>query len=73
MKLVSVSRWNSYLEPFRFHVNCVYFFGAVFIFVGSAQLCTKNGVSFHMCSAVEVAWLAQNFPHSSTRVRLHLL
>ena len=25
-----------------------------------------------MCSAVEVAWLAQNIRHSSTRVSLHL-
>jgi len=23
--LVSVSRWISWLEPFRFHVNCVHF------------------------------------------------
>ena len=23
--LVSVSRWNSWLEPFRFHVNCFHF------------------------------------------------
>ena len=26
------SRWNSWLESFRFHVNCVHFHGAVFIF-----------------------------------------
>jgi len=25
-----------------------------------------------MCSTVEVAWLAQNIRHSSTRVGLHL-
>jgi len=30
------------------------------VHVGLAQLCTENGVSIHMCSAVEVAWLAQN-------------
>jgi len=36
--------------------------------MGSAQLCTENGISFYKCSAVEVAWLAQNIRHSSTRV-----
>jgi len=45
---------------------------AAFIHVGPAQLCTENGVLIYMCSAVEVAWLAQNVRHSSTRVRLHL-
>jgi len=54
--------------PFRFHVNCIHVRGAVFVHVGSAQLCMGNGVSFYMCSAVEVAWLAQNIRHSSTRV-----
>jgi len=49
-------------------VKCIHFRGAVFVHVGSAQLRTENGVSFHMCSAVEVAWLAQNIGHSSTRV-----
>jgi len=29
---------------------------------------TENGVSFHMCSAVEIAWLAQNIRHGSTSV-----
>jgi len=28
----------------------------------------ENGVSFYMCSAVEVAWLAQNIRQSGTRV-----
>jgi len=51
-----------------FHVNCIHFRGAAFVHVGSAQLCTENGVSFYMCSAVEVAWLAQNIRHRSTRV-----
>ena len=60
------------MEPFRFHVNCIHFRGAVFVHMGSAQLCAENGVSFYMCSAGEVAWLAQNIRHSSTRVRLHL-
>jgi len=55
-------------EPFRFHVNCIHFRGAVFVHVGPALLCTENGVSFYMGSAVEVAWLAQNIWHSSTRV-----
>ena len=41
---------------------------AAFVHVRSAQLCTENGISIYMCSAVEVAWLAQNFRHSSTRV-----
>jgi len=56
--LVSVSRWNSWLESFRFHVNCIHFRGAVFVHVGQAQLCIENGVSIYMWSAVEVAWLA---------------
>ena len=41
---------------------------AAFVHVRAAQLCTENGISIYMCSAVEVAWLAQNFRHSSTRV-----
>ena len=41
---------------------------ASFVHVGLALLCTENGISIYMCSAVEVAWLAQNFRHSSTRV-----
>ena len=61
------SRWLE-VEPFRFHVNCIRFRGAVLVRVGSAQLCTENGVSFYMCSAVEVAWLAQNIRHISTHV-----
>ena len=62
--------WNKWLEvePFRFHVNCIHFRGAVFVHVGSAQLCSENGVLFYMCSAVKVAWLAQNTWHSSTLV-----
>ena len=55
--LISVSRWNSWLEQFRFHVNCIHFRGAVFVHVRLAQLCTGKGVSFHMCNAVEVARL----------------
>jgi len=50
------------------HANCIHFRGAVFVHVGSAQLCSGIGVSFYMCSAVEVAWLAQNIRHSSIRV-----
>jgi len=45
---------------------------AAFFHVGPAQLCSENGVSIYMCSAVEVAWLAQNIRHSNTRVWLHL-
>ena len=66
--LVSVSRWNSLLEPFHFHVNCFHFRATVFVHVVSAQLCTENGVSFYMCSVAEVAWLVQNIRHSSTGV-----
>ena len=44
--LVSVSRWNSLLGPFRFHVNCIHFRRAVFVHVRLAQLCTGNDVSF---------------------------
>jgi len=29
---------------------------AAFVHVRPAQLCTENGVSIYMCSAVEVAW-----------------
>jgi len=41
---------------------------AAFVHVRPAQLCTENAISIYMCSAVEVAWLAYNFRHSSTRV-----
>ena len=41
---------------------------AAFAHVRLAQLCAENGISICICSAVEVAWLAQNFRHSSTRV-----
>jgi len=41
---------------------------AVFVHVRPAQLCTENGISIYMCSAAEVAWLAQNIRYSSTRV-----
>jgi len=41
---------------------------AAFVHVRPAQLCTENGISIYMCSAVEVAWLAQSFRHSSARV-----
>jgi len=41
---------------------------AVFVHMRPAQLCTGNGVSIYMCSAVEVAWLAQNIRQSSARV-----
>ena len=50
-------------------LSCELFFsGAVFVHVRSAQLCTENSVSFHMRSAVEVAWLTQDIRHSSTPV-----
>ena len=41
---------------------------AAFVHVRPAQLCMENGISIYMFSAVEFAWLAQNFPHNSTRV-----
>jgi len=31
---------------------------AAFVQVKPAQLCTENGISIYMCSAVEVVWLA---------------
>jgi len=52
-----------------FHVNCIHFRAAVFAHVGLPQLCTGNGVSFYMCSAVEVAWLAQNIRNSQRRIK----
>jgi len=64
--VVSVSRWNSWLEQFRFHVNYIHFQRAVFVHAGLEQLCTGKGVWFYMCSAVEVAWLAQNIRRSSS-------
>ena len=41
---------------------------AAFVHVRLAQLCTENGILIYMCSAIEVARLAQNFRHNSTRV-----
>jgi len=41
---------------------------AAFAHVRPAQLCAENGISIYMGSAVEVAWLAQNFRHSCTLV-----
>jgi len=58
----------SWLETFHFNVNCIHFHGTVFVHVGSAQLRTENGISFYMCSAVDVAWLTQNIPQSNTRI-----
>ena len=55
---VSVSRWNSLLESFLFHVNFIHFRGALFVHEGPAQLCMENGVSINMWGAVEVAWIA---------------
>jgi len=60
-------RENGRLEQFCFHVHCIHFRRAVFVYVRLAQLCTRNGVSFYMCSAVELAWLAQKIRQSSTR------
>ena len=33
---------------------------AAFVHVRPAQLCTENGISIYMCSAVDVAWLAHS-------------
>jgi len=41
-------------------VSCFHFRAAVSVHVGSAQSYPENGVSIQMCSAVEIAWLAQN-------------
>jgi len=46
----------------------VSFSKAAFVHVRPAQLCTEDGVSIYIRSAEEVAWLAQNFQHSSTHV-----
>jgi len=46
----------------------MFIFKAAFVHVKPAQLCTENGVSIYTWSAVEVAWLAQNFRHGSRRV-----
>jgi len=52
-----------------FHVYCMHFRSAVFVRVGQPQLCTGNSVSFYMCSAVEVAWLAHNIRHSQRWIK----
>ena len=38
---------------------------------GIGTLCTENCVSCYTCSAVEVAWLAQNIRRSSRPTRVH--
>jgi len=68
--LVSVSGWNSWLKPFRFHVNYFQFRAAVFVHVGPAQLCKENWCLFYVRSAVEVAYLTQNI--LPLAVRSHL-
>jgi len=35
-----------------------HFRAADFVHLVPAKLCTENGVSFYVCSAEEVAWLA---------------
>ena len=45
---------------------------AAFVHVRPAWVYTENDDSIYMCSAVEVAWLAQNFQYSSTCVWLNL-
>jgi len=70
-----------YQEPTRLSVKMEFVVGTIslscelfslskgaFVHVRPAQLCMENGISFYMCSAVEVAWLAQNIRHNSTRV-----
>jgi len=56
-------------------VNSFHFRAAVFVHVGPEQLRTENCVSFYMCSAKEVAWLAHNILHSSisTSVQFRLV
>ena len=41
---------------------------AAFVHMRLAKLCAENGVPICVCRAVEVAWLPENFRHSSTRV-----
>ena len=45
----------------------IHFRGAVFVHVGSH--CTENLVSFYMCTAVDVIWLAKTIRHT---VRVHV-
>ena len=69
--MVGSFRWNSWLEPFR--VNFTPFRATVFVHMEPAQLCAGNGVSFCMCSAVNVACFLQNIRHVSASVRLRLV
>ena len=50
--------WVCACTPASYTTDCFHFRAAVFVHVGLAQLCTTNGVSISMCSAVGVAWLA---------------
>jgi len=72
--LVSVSRWNSWLEPFRFHVSCFHFRAAVSFMRGQRNYVRETVFRFTCveCSAVEVTWLAQNIRHGNVSVRLLL-
>jgi len=56
------------LETIAFSCELFSLSKAAFVHVGPTQLLTENGVSICMCSAVEVAWLAQNIRNTSTRV-----
>jgi len=66
--VVSVSRWNSWLELFRFHVNCIHFRVALFVHVGSAQLLYGKWcfvLHVQRCGSCRVS---TNIRHSSTPV-----
>ena len=41
-----------------------------FVHLRTAQLCAENSVSIYMCSAMQVAWSAYNFRHSSRSTRV---
>jgi len=49
--LVSVSRWNSWLEPFRFHVNCVHFV-KLFWFMWGRHNCVQKIVFRFSCAVL---------------------
>jgi len=49
--LVSVSRWNSWLEQLRFHVNCVHFL-KLLSFLWGRQTCVRKTVFLFMCAAL---------------------
>jgi len=58
-----------YIGPRTWHLPRPAVSKAAFIHMTPAQLCTENGVSIYMCSAVKIALLAQNVWYSTIGVR----